>query len=122
MNAKTKKILSTVILAIPALVMVFSAVGKLSGQQMVVDGLSKIGYGPYIPFLGIAELVFAVLLFVPKTRKIGFLFTVCYLSAAAAIEIVGGNPPMALVFVALAWIGMYIRDKYMFVAGPVQAE
>jgi len=58
MSNKTKKILSTILLVIPSLMVVFSGIMKLAGSEQIVTGLSKIGYGSLISILGIAELVF----------------------------------------------------------------
>lgn len=115
MSNKVKKILSIIFLAIPSFVMVMSGAMKLSGAEKVVTGLTKAGFGSYISILGIAEIIFVILLWVPKTYKIGFYFILSYLGGAAAIEIAGGTNPMALAFIALAWIGFFLKDNQNFV-------
>ncbi|MBN8788624.1 MAG: DoxX family protein [Terrimonas sp.] len=115
MSNKTKKILSTILLVIPSLMVVFSGIMKLAGSEQIVTGLSKIGYGSLISILGIAELVFVALLWIPKTWKVGFFFLLSYLGGAAAIEVSGGKGAVALIFIALLWAGAYLRDNFMFV-------
>lgn len=116
MTNKAKNILSIILLAIPSFMVVFSGIMKISGNQNIVTGLSKIGYGSYISLLGIAELVFVALLWIPKTWKLGFLFLLSYLGGAAAIEVGQGKGSVALLFIALLWTGAYIKNKQLFVA------
>ena len=114
MSIKTKKILSLIFMILPSLLLVFSGFGKLTGNEEVVTGLTKIGFGPYITLLGIAELVFVGLFLFPKTYKIGFYFILSYLGGAAAIEVSGGSFPIAFILIALAWIGVYFKDEQNF--------
>jgi DoxX-like family len=116
MSEKTKRIIAIVLMVIPALIMLMSAFLKLTGNQMMVQGLTKMGFGGYIRVLGLAELIFIALLFIPSTRKIGFLFILSYLGGAAATEIASGKPPMSLLLIALLWISLYLQNKYMFSA------
>ena len=116
MTNKAKSILSIILLAIPSFMVVFSGIIKISGNEAMVSGLSKIGYGPYIPLLGIAELVFVALLWIPKTWKVGFLFLLSYLGGAAAIEVGQGKSSIALLFIALLWAGAYVKNKQLFAA------
>lgn len=99
---------------IPAAILLLSGFAKLSGAPEVVAGLSKLGYGPLIKVLGIAEFIFAALFLYPPTYKIGFYLILSYLGGAAAIEIAGGGPPAALLYIATAWAAVFIRDKYNF--------
>lgn len=121
MSNKTKKILSAVLLIIPSLMVVLSGLMKLSGSEEVVKGLSQAGYSSLISILGAAEIIFVALLWFPKTWKLGLLFLLSYLGGAAAIEISGGKPPVALVFIALLWAGAYFKDTFMFVKETTKA-
>lgn len=115
MSGKTKTIVSFIVMILPAIVLVTSGFSKLSGNEAVVNGLSKMGFGAYIRAFGIAEIIFAVLFLVPATYKAGFFLILSYLGGAAAIEIATGQPPIALVLITLAWIGVFLRDKRNFV-------
>lgn len=88
---------------------------KLSGSPQIVEGLSKMGLGSWIKLFGAIELISVALLFYPKTHKIGFLLLCCYLGGALSIELAGAQPPMAAIFLVILWIGVYFRDKYVFV-------
>lgn len=114
MSSKTRKIISTVIMVLPAVMLVFSGLVKLTGGEDVVNGLTKMGFGPYIKIFGLAEIVFAVLFLVPATYKTGFFLILSYLGGAAAVEIAAGQPPVGLVLITLAWIGVFIRDRKNF--------
>lgn len=114
MSPKTKRILSTVIMVLPALMLAISGSAKLSGSEAVVNGLTKMGFGPYIKIFGIAEIIFAALFLIPATYKTGFFLILSYLGGAAAVEIATGQPPVGLVLITLAWIGVFLRDKKNF--------
>jgi hypothetical protein len=118
MSDKAKKIISGILIYAPAAMLLFSAIMKFTGAQQVVDGLTKVGFlGHFaLPLLAIIELVGVVLLFVPKTFKLGLLWVSAYLGGAAAIEIAGGNPPGAFMFITLIWIGAFIRNKSIFLS------
>ncbi len=116
MSDKTRKIIAFIFILLPALLTAYSGFVKLSGNEMVVNGLTKMGYASYIQLLGIAEIIFVVLLFIPKTYKLGFVLLLSYWGGAAALEVSTGQFPVALVLIALAWIGVYLKDRKMFLA------
>ncbi len=120
MNPKTKRIIATILIILPALMLLASAFGKFAAAQPVVDGLTKAGFIPYFPLtaLAIVELVATILLLIPKTYKIGFLLVTAYLGGAASIEIAGHSAPVALALLTVLWIGVYLRDKNMFLNTP----
>jgi hypothetical protein len=115
MSNKTQKILAIIFMALPSFMLVMSGVMKIMGGEEIVTGMTKGGYGPYITVFGVAEIVFVILLWIPKTYKIGFYFILSYLGGAAAVEIGGGKPPVGLVLITLIWIGFYLKDKSNFV-------
>ena len=119
MSSKTTRIISFVLLLLPSLMIVLSGVMKLTGGQQVVEGLTKMGLGSYIKVFGIIELISVALLLYPKTFKIGFLLLCCYLGGALSIELAGGQPPMAALFLVILWIGAYLREKSVFVSQAI---
>jgi hypothetical protein len=114
MTNKTKNIVSIVIGAIPAAMVVMSAVMKFTGNPQVVDGLTKGGLGDYIIIFGTIEILSVLLFFIPKTKKIGFYLLCSYLGGAMSIELSHGMKPMSAIFIALFWISMFINDKANF--------
>lgn len=114
MSAKTKRILSIILMIIPSLMLIMSGIMKVTGAQQIVTGLTKAGLGNLVTFIGVIELASVVLFLYPKTYKIGFLLLCSYLGGAMCIELAGGQPPMAAVFIAIIWISVFLRDKNMF--------
>src|SRR6266403_497319 len=108
MSAKTKRIISIVLMAIPSLMLVMSAVMKLAHAQAIVEGFSKSALINYITLIGIIELLSVILFLIPKTTKVGFLLLCSYLGGAMAIELAGGQPPSAAIFLAIIWISVYL--------------
>lgn len=116
--SKKTRVLSIVLMAIPSLMLIMSAIMKLSHAPAIVEGFSKSALINYITLLGVIELLSVGLFLYPKTSKIGFLLLCSYLGGAIAIELAGGQPPMAAIFLSLFWIAVYLRNKLMFVEQP----
>jgi hypothetical protein len=117
MTTRTKSITSIVLIAIPTLVLVMGGVMKVIGKEpeSVMQFLTQAGFGTYIIPLGLAELIIAVLLIFSKTTKIGFLLASSYFGGALCLEISGGQPTASAVFLTILWIGMFLKDRGMFV-------
>jgi hypothetical protein len=121
MSNKTTRILSIILMALPALMLAMSGFMKLSGAPQIVEGLGKAGLGSYIVLFGLIELVSVVLLWIPKTRRLAFLLICCYLGGALSIELAAHQPPMAALILAVLWTGIYLRDRSVFLeAKPAQ--
>ena len=113
---KTKKIISLVLMVLPALLMIFSALMKFIAAPQVVEGLTKVGFLPNFPLpaLALIEITSVALFLIPKTWRVGFFLLCGYLGGAGAIEIVGHQPPTAFVLLALIWVGVYLKDQMLF--------
>jgi Flp pilus assembly protein protease CpaA len=115
MSKKSKHIIAIVLMAIPSLMLVMSSVMKLTGAKQMVESLSKAGLGNYNLFLlGLTELLSVVLLWIPKTRNIGFFLVCSYLGGALSIELAFGRTPTAAILLAIIWISVFLRDRSMF--------
>jgi sorbitol-specific phosphotransferase system component IIC len=121
MSTKTTRIISIILMVLPSLMLIMSAVMKLTGAEQVVTGLTKIGLGSYITLFGIIELIAVGLFLYPKTYKIGFLLICCYLGGALSIELATAQPPSAAIFLSIVWIAVFLKDKLMFLS-PSKAE
>ncbi|PWT96637.1 MAG: hypothetical protein C5B52_15215, partial [Bacteroidetes bacterium] len=92
-----------------------SGIMKLSGAKMIVDKLSAIGVGPYIPILGTMEILFATLFLFRKTARLGFVLLSCYFAGAIATDLSHGLPLInAFIPLSLVWIAETIRDREIF--------
>ncbi len=114
MSEKTKKVLSLIFSILPSIAVVMSGIMKLTGSEELVTGLTKAGFGPYIPVFGLVELVSVALFLYPPTYKTGFYLLLSYLGGAAAIELSGGQPPVALALIALLWVSVWFRGSEHF--------
>jgi CBS domain containing-hemolysin-like protein len=114
MTNKTTRIISLVLMGLTSLSLVMSAVMKLTAAKQVVEGLGKAGLGNFITIIGVIELLSVILLWIPKTSKIGFLLLCSYLGGAICIELAGGQAPSAAIFLAVLWVAVYLRDKSIF--------
>ena len=106
-----------VIVAIPALMTAFSAVGKLTGAEQVTSGLTAAGLGPNIVGLGLLELIIAALFLVPLTRNIGFFLACSYFGGAMAVQLARNEPFTApMVVLSLFWVAMALTKPGIFLS------
>ncbi|MCE6992012.1 DoxX family protein [Dyadobacter sp. CY323] len=122
MTTKTKRIVATVLIAIPTLVLIIGGLLKILNKEpeSVMQFLTEAGFGNYILLLGLGELIIAALLIYPKTIKIGFLLASSYFGGALCLEISGGQPPVSAVFLTILWVGMFLKEQGMFLLAPAE--
>ena len=101
--------------AIPALFMLFDAVGKLVKPAVVVTTTVELGYpASVLTGLGITLLISTLLYIFPRTSVLGAILLTGYLGGAVATHVRVGGPLFAIVFPALVgamvWGGLYLRD------------
>jgi hypothetical protein len=113
---KTKKIISTVLVWLPSLLLIASAFAKFAGAKVIVDNLTKAGIIPYfpLPLLGLLEISCVILYLIPKTWKIGFFLLCGYLGGAGAIETSQHLAPTGFILLTIVWIGAYLRNPGLF--------
>ena len=88
---------------------------KLLQTQHLIENFQPLGILEYSRILGVFDLIFATLFFIPKTRKIGFILSSCYLAGAMGEHIshhVSPIQPVSLMVVF--WITAYLWDKSIF--------
>jgi hypothetical protein len=112
--SKATRITAIVLKAIPSLMLVMSAIMKLTHAQAVVEGFSKSSLIHFLFLIGIIELISVILFWIPKTTRLGFLLLCSYLGGAISIELAGGQFPGAAVFLALIWISVFLSNRSMF--------
>src|ERR1700675_845411 len=94
---------------------ILSGVFKLTKNKKVTESLSLAGVGKYIPYLGLAEIIFALLFLYPPTRNIGFILLVCYFSGAMAADIPHNRAVTTpLVLLVLLFATAYINNAALF--------
>jgi hypothetical protein len=95
--------------ALVASVMIFSAIIKFSDAGPIRR-----------PLLAVGELANALLLMIPRTMSLGVLITSAGWGAAIALCLMGANsqiapmhPLVPMGFLAMTWVGGYLRDSRM---------
>src|SRR5262245_48086117 len=67
---------------IPALLIAFLGILKLTSNPRVVKEMSELGVGRYLGLLAVMEIAFGALFVVPATMKLGFILASCYFAGA----------------------------------------
>ena len=118
MNEKTKKIVGWVLAGLLAAMLIFSAIGKLTGQmnEAMVDawGFSS----GEVTLIAVGELLCVVLFLIPKTFSLGTLMLSAYMGGAIATHMQAA-PPMdsylvPSIILVLVWVIAAIRSPDMF--------
>lgn len=87
-----------------------SSFAKLLGEKSVVKALNLINLTNPIT-VGCLEFLCALLLALPKTRKIGVLMCTAYLGGVIVAEnALNGKPIGGILLSILLWLGIALRD------------
>jgi hypothetical protein len=112
--------------ALPALFLLMDGVMKLFKPVFVVEPTIKLGYpeNVIIP-IGIVLVVSTVLYLVPRTSVLGAILVTGYLGGAVATHVRVGEglfPVLfPVVFGALLWLGLYLRDDRIRALIPLRS-
>jgi hypothetical protein len=111
----SKKALWTgyVLSGLPAALLLFSAVTKLTQAAPVVEGFKHLGYsqGLAVP-LGIVEFACTVVYLIPSTSVLGAILLTGYLGGATATTLrVGDQFTPPVIVGVLIWGGLFLRDR-----------
>ena len=106
---------SLIVTLIPALLIVASGFFKLSGSKQAVESLTKVGVLEYALYLGLAEIIFAILFVYPPTNAIGFILLACYFSGASATDLSHKRPIVApFVILSMIFIAEILVNNNLF--------
>lgn len=108
---KTQKITGMVLTTLPALLLLFSASGKLMLAPEVVEGFTKFGFDPgVIRPIGIVEALSASLFLIPRTSFLGAILITGYMGGAICTHLRVGEPVfLQLAVGVVAWVGYGLR-------------
>ena len=108
---KAQKIAGIVLTALPALLLIFSASGKLMLAPEVIEGFAKFGFEPgVIRPIGVVELLSAILFLVPRTSFLGAILITGYMGGAICTHLRVGDPVFLQIAVGVvAWVGYGLR-------------
>ena len=110
--------------ALPALLLIFSAIMKLLKPAPIVEGFAKYGYPEtLIITLGIVELACAIIYLIPRTSVLGAILLTGYLGGATATNVRIGDPSffMPVIVGVLVWGGLYLRDPRLRALIPLRS-
>jgi hypothetical protein len=98
--------------ALPVLMLLFSGAMKLVKPALVVDEFARLGYpGSLVLAIGILELSCTLVYVIPRTCVLGAILLTGYPGGAAATHVrIGDSFYFPVVFGALVWGGLYLRD------------
>ena len=110
--------------ALPVLLLLFSAVGKLLKPAAVVQGFAQFGYPESLMLpIGIVELLCAVIYLIPRTSVLGAILLTGYLGGATATHLRIGDPAfiMPAFLGVLVWGGLFFRDARLRALLPLKS-
>jgi hypothetical protein len=115
-----------VIGGLPVLMLLFSVVLKLAKPADVVTEFARLGYPEnVILVIGILELACTVVYIIPRVSVLGAILLTGYLGGAVATHVRIGDPlPNVLgpiIFGALLWGGLYLRDQRLRALLPLRS-
>ncbi|RZK38752.1 MAG: DoxX family protein [Pedobacter sp.] len=118
-TSKLKNILTIGLTVLVTLMIGLSGLMKAMYLPWSVEGLVKFNLPNSATVLGLMEIAFILLFALPKTMRIGFILTSCYLAGAMATELSHDgsmlNPAIPLI---LVWINAFLRDRSIFMGTP----
>ncbi len=101
-----------IVSAVPALLLLFSAIMKFTGAAEVSTEMGRLGYpASHTIKLGILELACTILYIIPRTAVLGAILLAAYLGGATATHVRIGDPFfMPPLLGVVIWLGLYLRD------------
>ena len=112
---------------LPAAFMLFDGGMKLFKPAPVVKATLQLGYAEsVIVGLGIVLLASTLLYLIPRTAPLGAILLTGYLGGAVASNVRAGQPlfniVFPIVFGALLWGGLWLRDQRLRVLLPLRQQ
>lgn len=109
------EIVKTVLVAGLSFMIILSGIFKITKNKKITEKLTAMGVGPYLPALGVAEIIFSILFIYPPTRNAGFILLACYFSGAFATDLSHKNPVTApVIFLTLLFVTAYMNNPALF--------
>jgi hypothetical protein len=105
-----------------ALILIFSAVLKFIQPTGFDEGLAHLGWNAgKIFWIGVLEIVVAVIYLVPRLSVIGAILITGYMGGAIATHVRVSDPfPLVQILIAiLAWLSLWLRDSRLKPLMPI---
>ena len=114
-----------VVSALPALALIASGAGKLSGGEQLVKGFEHLGWPIAVAVgLGIVEIACAVIYLIPQTALLGAILMTGFLGGAIATHARIGEYGLmapAIMLGVLTWLGLCLRDARVRELAPIRS-
>src|SRR2546427_1841546 len=115
-----------IISALVVLFLLFDGTTKLMKVAPVLEASAQLGYPVNtIVGIGITALVCTVVYVIPQTSVLGAILLTGYLGGAVASNVRIGNPMFntlfPIVFAALMWAGIFLRDDRLRALIPLRS-
>lgn len=112
--------------ALPTLMLLFSGVLKLAKPADVVTEFARLGYPENVILgIGILEIACTVVYIIPRVSILGAILLTGYLGGAVATHVRIGDPIFnvlgPIIFGALLWGGLYLRDQRLRALLPLRS-
>jgi DoxX-like family len=112
--------------ALPTLMLLFSGVLKLAKPAGVVTEFSRLGYPESVILgIGILEIACTFVYIIPRVSVLGAILLTGYLGGAVATHVRIGDPLSnvlgPVIFGALLWGGLYLRDQRLRALLPLRS-
>lgn len=123
--SKAARVAGYILGALPVLMLLMSAIMKLTKGQQVLEGFAHFGFseGQIVP-IGIVELICTILYIIPRTSVLGAILLTGYLGGATVTHVrvqewaAGG----AVLFGVLLWLSLFLRDPRLRVLIPFRSK
>jgi DoxX-like family len=115
MPNRKKQIVKMIPTFLVVALLIISGFLKISRLHPMLLHFVQLGIDDYLPVLGSAEILFALLFLFPSTGKLGLLLLTGYFGGAIAVEIpyhMVAGPGIPLV---LIWIAGFVRQPLFFI-------
>jgi hypothetical protein len=107
---------------LPALMLIMGGITNLMKPEFAVKGSADLGFDEslIIP-LGITLLACALIYLIPQTAVLGAILLTGYFGGAVAAHVRNFEPfIVAVVFAALIWVGLWLRDPRLRAIAPIR--
>jgi hypothetical protein len=131
--SKAARVTGYVLSTIATLFMLMDGGMKVVCPPFVVTASAPLGYSgtATLRTIGVALLVFTILYMIPRTAVLGAIFITGFLGGALEANVRAGQPlfnlTFPLIFAAILWGGLWLRDMRLralvpFASGGAKAE
>lgn len=104
-----KKVIQWTLSGILMLILLSSGLMKLSGLPEAEEMAAAVGGAGNLLFLGVLELIIAILFIIPRTKVVGLLLMIAYFGGAMATHLISGDSILVPSFIqTLVWFALFM--------------